>query len=328
MKILFGGSVKRRIPTNLCASALLLWAVSSAGAGTLGYVAGSGMGTSQYRQAGQVSSCNYNTGVSNSCSYTDTSGFLPYNSSDNQTWTSVIASYAASFSSSVDTNGLHANASITITNDPLDPGAPSHYWGSDPGDGSAFAYWVDTLTISGPSAAYMLFDFGLDGTLNATSHARADAGVTWSAYDSTSHLNSNGQWTFSTLSAYGPPIPSSPIQANALYVSPGDTISITLRLQAYAAVGCQALSGPMLCSASATSDVGNTLKFTSISFQDGGGNNLSGFSIGSLDNFNYNPLISGASSPVPEPGTAAGVLLGLAAVLRFSRKRFIASRVK
>jgi hypothetical protein len=306
---------------------MLLWAVSSAGAGTLGYVSGIGSGASQYRQGTQVGTCSYNGGVSNSCSYHDFSDFLPYNSSDNQIWTGVKASYDASFSSSVDVNGLHANASITITNDPLDPGALVHYWGSDPGDGSAYAYWVDTLTISGPSAAYMVFDFGLDGTLNATSHARADAGVTWSAYDNTSHLNSTGQWTYSTLPAIGPSIPSGPIQANALYVSPGDTISIVLRLQAYAAVGCQALSGPMLCSASASSDLGDTLKITSISFQDGIGNDLSGFAIGST-NFDYSGLISGSSSPAPEPGTAAGVLLGLAAVVRFSRKRRVASRVK
>jgi hypothetical protein len=173
--------------------------------------------------------------------------------------------------------------------------------------------------VSGPSAAYLVFDFGLDGTLSATSHARADAGVQWSAYDNMNSNNSSGTWTYSTISAFGPPIPGSPIQAPSIYVSPGDTISITLRLQAYAAVGCQALSGPMLCTASAQAGLGDTLKFSSISFQDAGGNPLSGFSLGG-QNFDYSSFLTGAGSQTPEPGTAAAFLIGLAAMLGFKGK--------
>ncbi len=301
---------------------LILLSVQAATAGSVWTVSGTAAGASQYRQAGQPGGCSYNTGSSNGCSYVNNSGPLPYNSSDFQPWTSVSASYSATLASSGDANGLHASTAISITNDPLDN---IHYWQSDPGDGAAYATWSDTLTINGPGSAYMVFMFGLDGTLSASSHARADATVDWSAFTSGSQSSSNA-WTFSTLLALGGPIPSTPLSATKLLVNPGDTVTFSLRLGAKAFVGCQLFSGqsPLLCTASASSDLSNTLQFSSIGFQDGGGNYLPGFSVTSND-FDYNSFNPYSSSGVPEPGTTilagAGLLL-LAAKARKAVARF------
>src|SRR5262249_21270932 len=133
------------------------------------------------------------------------------------------------------------------------------------------------------------------------------------AYDQTKGTSSGNSWTFSTISAYGPQLPSNPISAPNLTVSAGDTVSIYLRLRAYASVGCSALTSSMLCTASSTADLSNTLSFNSITFTDGSGNPAPGFSIASSNGFDYdqfNPAVGG----VPEPATGflvlgAGVLL-------------------
>jgi hypothetical protein len=288
-----------------------------AAAASIWTVSGSASGASQYRQNGQPGTCSYNTGASGGCSYVNSSGFLPYNSSTNLQWTSVTDAYSATLLSSGDSNGLHALAAVSITNDPLDY---AHYWQSDPGDGSAYATWIDTFTVGGPGAAYLAFDFGIDGTLSATAHARADATVDWSAAVSNVQASSKS-WTFSTLPQLGPSIPSSPLSAPTFLVHPGDSVTFSLRLGAKAFVGCQLFSNstPFLCSASASSDLSNTLSFASIGFQDPLGNYLPGYSITS-NNFSYNqlnPLPSGGA--VPEPGTivlAGSTLLLLAAVRR------------
>jgi len=157
--------------------------IPAATAGPLGYVMGTATGASQYRQPGQPGTCSYGglTTVNAGCSYQDT-GTLPANSSDGKPWAGVNNSYTASISSSVDTNGLHAQAALSIVNDPVDL-VVGTYWGSDPGDAMASAIWQDTITIGGApgSSAQVLFSFQLDGLLSATSHALANAYVDWSA---------------------------------------------------------------------------------------------------------------------------------------------------
>ena len=299
--------------------ACALWLPAACFAGIPGTVSGAAEGVSQYRLPGQLSGCSYSGGTSNGCGYMNNSGGLPFNSSDGQLWTSTSALFSADLSSAVDANGLHARASLSITNDPLDPGAVTHYAGSDPASAGAIATWSDTLTISGPASASMVFGFTLDGNLSAMGSGHADAKVSWFA-SSSSGASSSGQWTFSTLSAIGPALPTLAQLSTNLAVQPGDVVTLQLRLIAQAEVGCQALHGPMLCTASAASDMSNTLKFSSIAFQDGTGQSLAGYDISSA-NFDYDGLIvGGPSMPVPEPGTALLFALGLIG-LRRSRNR-------
>jgi hypothetical protein len=291
--------------------------IPAATAGPLGYVMGTASGASQYRQPGQVGTCSYGsfTDVTGGCTYQDT-GTLPYNSSDGKLWAGTGNSYTASISSSVDTNGLHAKASLSMINDPVDI-AGGKYWGSNPGDAMASATWEDTITILGApgSSVQLLFSFMLDGVLSASSHALANAYVDWSAYDQTTKQNANSSWTYSTISAYGPPIPSFPMSGQSLTVSAGDTISISLRLRAYASVGCSAISGSMLCNAGSTADLSNTLSFSSIAFTDDNDNPVPGFSIGSSNGFDYNQFSSSTTTSAPEPLTALQVLTPLAVLL-------------
>jgi hypothetical protein len=295
----------------------LLLPIGPAAAASIWTVGGSASGASQYRQNNQPGGCSYNTGASGGCSYVNTSDFLPYNSSTNLPWSSVTDAYSATLQSSGDVNGLHALAAVSITNDPLDY---SHYWQSDPGSGAAYATWSDTFTVNGPAPAYLVFDFGIDGALSATAHARADATVDWSAAVSSVQASSRS-WTFSTLPQLGPGIPSSPLSAPTFLVNPGDSVSFSLRLGAKAFVGCQLFSNstPFLCTASASADLSNTLSFASIGFQDPLGNYLPGYSISST-NFSYNPLNPLQNGgAVPEPGTtllAGSTLLILAALAR------------
>jgi len=67
----------------------------------------------------------------------------------------------------------------------------------------------------------------------------------------------------------------------------------------------------MLCNASSTADLSNTLSFSSITFTDGQGNPAPGFSIASNNGFDYNQFIAGSAS-APEPVTASLVLAALA----------------
>jgi hypothetical protein len=189
-----------------------------------------------------------------------------------------------------------------MVNDPVDL-VVNHYWGSDPGDAMAAAIWEYTITINGTpgSSVQMLFSFILDGLLSTSSHALANAYIDWSAYDQTTSGSTSDSWTYSTISAYGPQIPSSPISGQSLTVSAGDTVAIYLRLRAYASVGCSALSSSMLCTANSTADLSNTLSFNSITFTDGQGDPTPGFSITSLSGFDYNQFNSASGPAVPEP---------------------------
>ena len=207
-------------------------------------------------------------------------------------------------------------------NDPVDV-VVGTYWGSDPGDAMASAIWQDTITITGApgSSAKLLFSFLLDGLLSATSHALANSYIDWSAYDQATGASVSNSWTYSTISAYGPQLPTAPISGQSLTVSAGDTVSIYLRLRAYAAVGCSALSSSMLCTASSIADLSNTLSFNSITFTDGQGSPAPGFSIASSNGFDYNQFNT-ASTSAPEPVTALQVLAPLALVL-WKRRWFV-----
>lgn len=240
---------------------LALW-VPGATASTLGYASGSAAGASQYRQTDQHGGCSYGgLGTpSGGCSYEDW-GTLEYPSSDGQQWVGVQDAYSAAMASSVDTNGLHAMAAVSITNDPVDP-AMGHYWASDPGSATAQAIWQDTIQINGSGmGAALAIALQLDGIRSAsTTHARADAKVEGYAQNQTTYASSSQTWTYSTLAQQGPPLPVSPFSTPGLAVSPGDKVFIWMRLTAYATVGCQALTSAMLCTAGASSNLGNNFR--------------------------------------------------------------------
>jgi hypothetical protein len=110
-------------------------------------------------------------------------------------------------------------------------------------------------------------------------------------------------WTFSTLSAIGPDLISPAPLLTTLAVQAGEIVTAPLKLMAQSFAGCQALNGPMLCTASSSSDLSHTLKFTSIAFQDSNGKNLSGDGISSPNFDGSGLVVGGGLPPVPGPGT-------------------------
>jgi hypothetical protein len=303
----------------IAAGSALFFAGLNCQANALGTVSGGMSATLQYRLAGQVTGCTYSTGTTNGCDYFNTTGFLPYNSSNGDPWSGLSASLTANATSAVDTAGLHAEVDLTVTNEPLDTNL-QHYWGSNPGSGTATANWSDTLTISGGAPAFLVLGYTLDGTLSASGHSRADLFTSVSLHDSAAGGgNAGGTNLYSTISAIGPQLPTSQTLFYSLAVSPGDTVSLGAQLQARVFYGCQAFS-PILCAGATVADVSHTLKFSQLGFQDGQGNWLSGYSVGSADGFDYNALNPANATATPEPGSFAYGMLLLAPAWYWRRR--------
>jgi hypothetical protein len=303
------------------AAPALFFAGANCQANPLGVASGNMLAGLQYRQAGQQSTCSYNNAPSGGCSYTNSTGFLPYNSSQGDQWTSITADLSASIASSVDAQGLHAQASLTVSNDPLDP-ALVHYWGSDVGGGTASVTWSDMLTIGGSAPAYLVIGYSLDGSLNAGGQGRADIAESYSIYDYTSGAGDSNSDLFSTISAYGPPLNGPQTYLSYIPVTGGDQDSLYLQLQARVSFGCQAFT-PILCSSNASADAAHTLQFTQIGFQDGNGNWITGNTIASANGFDYSVFNPANAGSAPEPGsmTYGMLLLTAGASWKFLRRR-------
>ncbi len=316
---MFRSGLLRKLP--VFAGPALLFAAVNCQANPLGVASGTMSATLQYRQPGQQTGCTYSGGASGACNYTNGTGFLPYNSSQGDQWDLVQADLSASLTSSVDSQGLHAQAYLGVSNEPLDPSL-QHYWGSDADEGTASATWNDTLTISGSTPAYLVIGYSLDGSMSAGAHARADISESYAVYDFTSGYSLHDTDLFSTISAYGAPLNGPQNYLVYIPVTSGDQVSLMLQLQARVLFGCQAFS-PILCTGGASADASHTLAFTQVGFQDNNGNWITGDTIASANGFDYSVFSPVNVSSAPEPGsmTYGALLLAAAAGLKFLRRR-------